>query len=175
MSKQQNPTGNRRWIIGGIIVIALIGLVSAPTLFGVNSMHNRDNWPTQFQSNGERIYFTATSSSGLAITARGGDSSMGMMGAGCVTCHGADRQGARLMHSFWKTTPPLTSDALFKEDSEDGHGDHDGYSEDSLGRAITQGIEPGGKPLDQAMPRWSMSKQDLDDLISFLKTTDVRP
>ncbi len=90
--------------------------------------------------------------------------------SGCVTCHGADRLGGRLMPRFWITVPPLTFEALFSEHDEDGHGDHEGYSDESLRRAITQGIDPGGKPLDLAMPRWSMSEKDLDDLIAFLKT-----
>lgn len=135
-------------------------------------MTSRSNWPQQFKSNGERIYFTATSASGLAITARGGNMHMGMMsGGGCVTCHGVDRQGGRLVPRFWKSAPSLTSDALFGEHEEDGHGDHDGYSDETLGRAIIRGIDAGGKPLDQAMPQGSMTKQDLDDLIAFLKTS----
>jgi hypothetical protein len=37
-------------------------------------------------------------------------------------------------------------------------------------QAITEGINPAGEPLDEEMPRWSMSQDDLDDLIDFLKT-----
>ena len=32
------------------------------------------------------------------------------------------------------------------------------------------GLDPGGNPMEPAMPRWNMSDQDLDDLIAFLKT-----
>jgi hypothetical protein len=39
-----------------------------------------------------------------------------------------------------------------------------------LRRAITRGLDPDGKRLDPAMPRWSMSEQDLTDLVDFLKS-----
>jgi hypothetical protein len=37
-------------------------------------------------------------------------------------------------------------------------------------RAITEGVDPAGEPLDLTMPRWQMSERDLDDLLEFLKT-----
>ena len=157
--------------IFAVVVVILIVFVALPILFGQYSMFGRSNWPSRFQSNGEQIYFTASSASGLAINARGGNMHMGMMSnSGCATCHGADRQGGRLMPNFWKSAPPLTPEALFEGHEEDGHGDHGEYSDEALRRAITMGIDGGGKPLDQAMPQWSMSKSDLDDLIVFLKT-----
>jgi len=155
--------------IGSIVLISLITIVAWQVYF------NRGNWPTQFQNNGERIYFTGLSATGAAMSSRGGGMHMRMMAGGCVTCHGADRQGGRLMPRFWLVAPPLTPDALFREHDEaganDGHGDHDGYTDETLGRAITRGIDPDGKPLDLAMPRWSISDQDLDDLIAYLRST----
>lgn len=156
-----------------VILSVVIGFVAWQTLIGQHHMATTRDWPSQFQSNGERIYFTGSSASGLSINARGGNSHMSMMAGsnGCVTCHGADRQGGRQMPNFWKSAPPLTSEALFNSNGgEDGHGDHDGYSDETLRRAINRGIDAGGKPLDEAMPLWSISKPDLDDLIAFLKS-----
>ena len=56
-----------------------------------------------FGSNGERIYFTATSERGTAITYTGGPASNGwMMGDGgrlvCASCHGPDGRGG--IHSM---------------------------------------------------------------------------
>ena len=42
------------------------------------------------------------------------------------------------------------------------------YNDQPLKRAITQGIDSQGKPLDWPMPRRQMSETDLDDLIAFL-------
>ena len=49
------------------------------------------------------------------------------------------------------------------------HMEHPRYTDALIGRAITQGLDPGGKPLDRTMPRFGMSGRDLNDLISFLK------
>jgi hypothetical protein len=47
--------------------------------------------------------------------------------------------------------------------------EHPPYTEETFKRAVTQGVEPDGEPLDEAMPRWNMSDQDLEDLIAFLE------
>ena len=53
-------------------------------------------------------------------------------------------------------------------DSEE-HDEHPPYTAETLKRAITRGIDPGGEPLDELMPRWRMSEQDLADLVDFIK------
>ena len=130
-----------------------------------------------FVSNGERIYFTGSSASGTAISAIGGSGMTGMHqqvhGGGCASCHGADREGQRLWPQFWIEAPALTAAALFESDAHDtdtdGHGEHDSYDDESLRAVITRGIDPAGDRLDEAMPRWSMSPSDLNDLIAYLK------
>lgn len=136
-----------------------------------------DSGPSEFASNGERIYFTGSSTSGSPINAIGGNGHMSMHmrvhGTGCVTCHGVEREGARLWPQFWVKAPALTSEALFENhksgEESDGHGDHGSYDHQSLRRAITQGIDPAGERLDSAMPRWDMSQSDLNDLIAYLE------
>ena len=128
-----------------------------------------------YASNGERIYFTGSSISGSAISASGGSGHMNfhmrMHGTGCVSCHGVEREGRRLWPQFWIKAPALTAEALFESDGhdEDGHGDHGSYSDESLRRAITQGIDPSGAQLNDAMPRWNMNTADLNDLLTYLK------
>jgi len=98
-------------------------------------------------------------------------------GGGCATCHGINREGRRLLPRFWAKAPALTADALFgEEDSHEhdsnGHGNHESYNQKSLRQAIADGIDPAGELLDEAMPRWSMSEADLDDLIRYLQQSD---
>ncbi len=129
---------------------------------------------SSFASNGERIYFTGISASGNPIIAIGADGHMirhmRMHGGGCATCHGAEREGGRIWPQFWIKAPALTAEALFASDhDDDGHGDHGVYDAESLRRAITEGEDPAGKQLDPNMPRWSMSRADLDDLIAYLQ------
>ncbi|MEH6648180.1 c-type cytochrome [Sulfitobacter sp.] len=179
MSQRPHPFYRRYVRLGGIVLVLAVALVAAQLTFGSGPMTNRADWPSEFQSNGERIYFTGTSASGQLISLQGGTMHMRMSAGGCVTCHGADRKGGRLMPKFWKSAPPLTAAALFgehaNEDNDasgdgDGHGDHDSYTEDTLRRVITDGVDPAGERLDPAMPRWSMSAEDMADLIAYLKT-----
>ncbi len=160
--------------MGAIVLIAFVVVYGGGSSFHFGPSWDRENWPAQFQSNGERIYFTGTSSSGVRISAIGGGMHMQMHRGGCVTCHGADRQGSRLMPKFWKVVPPLTPAALFNMHDEssnnDGHGDHEEYDDTTLRRAITKGIDPSGEPLDREMPRWILAAQDIADLIEFLKS-----
>ena len=178
MNHARKPRRRRFATVGSVVLILLV-LVGAWFVTRLGPMADRRHWPSQFLSNGERIYFTAMSASRRRINSRGGGMHMSMMGGGCVTCHGANRQGGRVMPRFWELVPPLTPAALFDEhaegEKEDGHGDHEGYTDETLRRAITQGVDPGGKSLDPAMPRWSMSTQDLDDLIAYLKSPVGRP
>ncbi len=178
MTQRPRPFSRRSVRLGGIVLVLVVALVAARLLFASGPMTDRADWPAEFQSNGERIYFTATSASGLPISLEGGTMHMEMSAGGCVACHGADRQGGRLMPQFWKSAPPLTAAALFGEHADedenasgegDGHGDHDSYTEDTLRRAITDGVDPAGESLDPAMPRWSMSTEDMVDLAAFLK------
>jgi cytochrome c oxidase subunit 2 len=159
-----------------VLLISILLLVSCNGSYD-HGPANSGIGSTAFVSNGERIYFTGTSASGLPISASGGGGSMSgmhrqMHGGGCARCHGVDREGQRLWPQFWIKASALSVDALFDDDAHDeggdGHGDHASYDAESLRRAITRGLDPAGESLDHAMPRWSMSPSDLDDLISFL-------
>ena len=128
-----------------------------------------------FGSNGERIYFTAESSSGQSITYSG---SIRMMHSiTCANCHGPNGKGGRvnmMMSSF--NVPDITWDKLTQEEhheedsGKDEHEEHPPYTEETIKSAIIRGINPAGEPFDEEMPRWRMSGQDLDDLVEFIKT-----
>jgi mono/diheme cytochrome c family protein len=124
-----------------------------------------------FDSNGQRIYFTASSSSGEPISYTG---SIRMMHTiTCVNCHGPEGKGGTvymMMQSF--DVPNITWSHLTEEEHEEEgeHEEHPPYTEDTVKRAITQGLDPAGEPLDEFMPKWQMSSQDLDDLVDFMKT-----
>ena len=65
----------------------------------------------------------------------------------------------------------LTS-ASHSEEEEGEHGEHPPYTDETIKRAITQGVDPGGESLDWMMPRWRMTDEQLNDLIVYLKTLD---
>ncbi len=117
----------------GAIGLALAALVScAPP------------WEQQFSSNGQRIYSTATTASGQSISHTGGPTG-GMMGQSnltCISCHGQDGHGgtvSMMMETF--KVPNITWPVLTGEDPD---MEHPPYTEDTLKRAITEGVDSGG-------------------------------
>lgn len=157
-------------VVVGLFLVACLGLALW-----------RLAWPgrsatvvTKYRSNGEQIYFTATSQRATSITSDGG---MGMMGGGmmtCASCHGPDGRGGRvrmMMRVF--ETPDIRYKTLTSEEMEHEGGEaHPPYTDQDIKRAITEGVKSDGKPLKWPMPRWTMSDEDLDDLLEFLKTLD---
>jgi cytochrome c oxidase subunit 2 len=118
----------------------------------------------QYKSNGERIYFTAASSSGKPIISQGFTMMHGRIA--CVNCHGADGNGGNvhmMMTNF--EAPDITWVELTGP-----HEHHAPYTEATIKDAIIKGVEPNGEELEIYMPRWQMADEDLDDLLSFLKT-----
>ncbi len=148
-----------------VVVLVLIGVSVLSSCYS----------PYRYSSNGERIYFTATSSSGQPITYSG---SIRMMHTiNCVNCHGSDGKGGRVNMMMWSfNVPDITWDNLTEEERHEEpeggeeHEEHPPYTEETLKLAITRGINPAGEPLDEEMPRWQMSGRDLDDLVGFIKT-----
>lgn len=134
-------------------------------------------------SNGQGIYFTATSQRGTPITYTGGpEFGGGMMGGrpqagmmsgrlACVSCHGQDGRGGQVqmtMLSF--TAPDIRYKTLTSPSGQEQGASPPPYTDATIRRAITEGVDPAGEPLKAPMPRWQMSAEDLDDLVAFLKT-----
>jgi mono/diheme cytochrome c family protein len=145
--------------IGPIILLALLASL-------LTSCYLRE-----YQSNGERIYLEAESSSGEPITRVGGF--MMMHRIACVTCHGEDGKGGRVAMMMWTIdVPDITWNHLTEEEHGDEAEGHPPYTEESLKRAITEGIEPDGEYLDEFMPIWQMTEEDLNDLVEYIKTLE---
>jgi len=154
------------------IAIVLLIIVTALLLAGC-ALSNRTVEPVgtvwgvgAFDSNGERIYFTATSDRGTEITYTGGPSSNGwMMGGGgilaCASCHGPDGRGG--VHSMGMMQTMDAKDIRWK--TLEGEFDIEKFR-----LAIEEGKDPDGTQLSTDMPRWNMSDGDISDLIDYLKT-----
>ena len=174
--------------------------------------------PDSFESNGQRIYFTATSDRGAPITYNGGPGMRYMMVGdrlACVSCHGINAKGGKHpMHGEVMDAPDIRWESLaghhheeessgesagqhHDEDtmeveeghrfenkdsmeSEEGHHHeesmeqeeghhHENYGFEDFKNAVENGRHPDGDKLDENMPRWKMSDQDLRDLMEFLR------
>jgi len=126
---------------------------------------------------GKRIYTRGESPSGGGISATvGGDVVLPATQAPCASCHGGDglgRQegGADPGRIIWSH---LTKS--YGHVHPDGRR-HPPFTATTVGRAIRQGVDPAGNRLAPAMPRFSMSSEDLAALVAYLKRLeeDVDP
>ncbi|MCZ7399784.1 MAG: cytochrome c [Candidatus Methanoperedens sp.] len=142
-----------------LIVIGLIGLFALS--YSTYSSSYYSYQASGFQSNGERIYFAATSGSGEPIVSSIGQMTVrgGMMS--CATCHGPDGKGGKGRVMMWTfDAPDIRYSTLIGEN----------YTDELIKRAITKGIDEEEKQLQPPMPGWQMPDSDLNDLIGFLKT-----
>ena len=127
---------------------------------------------------GKQIYLQGTSPSGKDILAYVGDSSLEVPGdvMACANCHGIAGQG-KVEGGINPSN--VTWEALTKPYgvTHVNGRKHPAYNSRGLELAITRGVDPAGNKLLYAMPRYQMSKEDLDDLVVYLKRlgTDVDP
>ena len=154
------------------IIIALF-LLMTTLLLAACGLVNRTTSPGgtgwgegAFDSNGERIYFTATSDRGTDIIYTGGPTTNGwMMGGGgglaCASCHGPDGRGG--VHSMGMMQTMDAKDIRWK--TLEGEFDAEKFR-----LAVEEGKDPDGTQLSTDMPRWKMSDGDIADLIDYLKT-----
>ncbi len=153
---------------------AALGIVLSGALLAACSFSGGMLGPgsSRFTSNGERIYFTATSDSGAPISYQGGPGDGMLMGRlACANCHGANGTGGRVMMMMQAfDVPNITWPALTQVHRDGGAMEHSPYTEETVRRAITQGLDPAGQPLNSLMPRWRMTERDLVDLIGYVES-----
>jgi len=165
-----------------ILIIAgavLVGFLLACLVGGLLFLWNRSAGPVTvapeplqgYASNGETIYFTSVNDQGQRIPFTGGPTWLSMHGGGCASCHGPDGRGGAPVMMGTEIPPDIRYHHLIEEEHEAEEA-HPPYTDETIKRAITEGVEPDGEPMDMTMPRWQMSERDLDDLLEFLKTLE---
>ncbi len=92
-----------------------------------------------------------------------------MMQASCASCHGANGQGL--------STPMSVSPNISYHNLTDPAGmlEPDGtrgmkYTDALTRRAVTQGVDAEGQPLNPIMPRWQLTDAEWSDLLAYLET-----
>jgi ABC-type branched-subunit amino acid transport system substrate-binding protein len=119
---------------------------------------------------GRLIYQEGRSSVGDAFSGRIGIGGQEVPGAAvrCANCHGPDglgrpEGGVRPSNITWSELTKAYGHA------HDNGRQHPRFDEDSLKRAIVRGEDPAGHALDGAMPRFEISKRDLDALLAYMR------
>jgi hypothetical protein len=133
---------------------------------------------------GQAIYLRGEVGSGAPLEGALEAGSVVMTGAdvACVNCHQRSGLGSaegRL------SIPPITGEYLFHSGAHDAgepaqpyveslHGNRAPYTEETLARAVREGLDSQGRPLGPLMPRFSLGDEDMAALIDYLKRLGVR-
>jgi len=150
-----------------LALVFLLGLIVFPTGVkaqmspGITEQGMESGLPgydRPFKSLGEQIYYTGVSLNG-PIPFSGGPMWLRMRGGGCVSCHGITGRGG---------VPVMMGTAIPADISTQALKEHH-YTDALIKRAVVQGIDEDGEPLNWTMPRWQMSEADLNALIDYLK------
>jgi len=153
--------------------VKLFVIIGACMLAAAGSPQAADAELTSQQERGKEIYFSGTSPSGGEITAYFGKDLLEIPGdnATCASCHGPDglgrpESGIIPLSVTWpylmKPYGHVHPDGL----------EHAAFTPESLKRYMKEGIYPGEKRGNPAMPIYALSDQDLDDLVAFLRVLD---
>ncbi len=169
-------------ILKKILIIMIFGYIVLSLGCGSSDktgIQKEGNKGQSFDSNGEQIYFTGTSMRGTGISSQG---LMHLDQMTCAGCHGQDGKGRTIQTQLGTFK---SSDIRYKvltaeththgEEEEETHTHervHPPYDDETLKQAMTEGIDPAGNRLNRFMPRWTLSGEDLSDLVDFLKTLE---
>lgn len=152
----------------------MMGPGMGPGMMGGMGPGMMGGWSTpwygkKFTSNGEQIYYTGASAKAGPIAANGGPMWVRMGSAGCVACHGIQGRGGVPVMMGTAIPADIRYEALIKGEYEHGKKETP-YTDALIKRAVTEGLDPNGEPLDWTMPRWQMTDTDFSDLLAYLKT-----
>jgi hypothetical protein len=132
---------------------------------------------------GEAIYLKGVLESGAPLTAsRDGAEPVTGEQAACVNCHRRSGLGAKEARSF---IPPITGQFLFHPRAGSPEElqlpyipgarlDREPYTDATLARAIREGLDSEGRPLNYLMPRFALDEADMAALIAHLRALDRR-
>jgi hypothetical protein len=159
-------------IADSLRAVALILLFSSPAIATANH-----------SSLGQRIYQEGVLASGEPVEA---DREPGMHVTGataaCINCH---RRSGLGMKEGRTSIPPVAGIYLFHPRAgtiddldlpfvEGMRADRDPYTDETLARAIRNGIAADGKPLSYLMPHYGLNDEEMAELIAYLKDLSPR-
>ncbi len=143
---------------------------------------------------GKRLYEQGITADGKEVTAvTQGDIRFSSTQFSCANCHRRSGFGSSEGGQF---VPPITAsylfnkrewhrsylfDKMFKEEQPASFWAkirqprvRPAFTSETLARAIRQGVDPAGKPMDLLMPRFQIGDADMENLIAYLRTLGTR-
>jgi len=163
-------------VLGVVLLLIALFLVGYYVYGGWNyqwypgpmRMMGGQQYKITYSSNGERIYYTGYNDEGQRIGFSGGPMWLSIHGGSCVDCHGVDGKGGRYIMMSNVIPPDIRYNTLTRMHEED----HPPYTDETIKRALREGIDPAGESLETTMPRWHMSDKDVRDVVEYLKVLD---
>ena len=135
-------------------------------------------------SAGETLYRRGQLPSGEPVQAlREGGATVRGADAACVNCHRRSGLGSSEGRI---TIPPIAGPYLFAPRGKSleqlripfvdtARLNHDPYTDESLARAIREGVGANGRPFNYLMPRYQIDDATMAELIAYLKEIKVAP
>lgn len=164
------------YIAGVALGVAALATV-AVLLIGTHSQTSSFTTGSSPVALGEAVFQSGLGPNGVPIPrteSHSGGGMMGggmgqMMGGGCASCHGSDGHGLSTQQF---TSPNITYSNLtdpkgmLMPDGTRGPA----YSDATIRRAVTTGVDPTGSQLAWPMPQWQLTDQEWSGLLAYLKT-----
>ena len=175
------------WRRRGIFVRSLRAAIAAAILMveghvAAGAAGSTAAMPTT-QEVGEAIFRGGRLPSGRALEAvREGTAPARGAAAACANCHRRSGLGSR---EGLQLVPPIAGRYLFHDPDrtesavalpyvEGIKSDRPAYTDETLARAIREGVDSRGRPLNYLMPRFRMSDADMASLIAYLRELGAR-
>jgi mono/diheme cytochrome c family protein len=160
-----------RWRIGAAALAAIVAVLASAAA-------TPPTGDDPHLAAGRRIYREGVLPSGKPV--RGvvqGDVAFTGLQASCMTCHRRSGFGASEAGSV---APPVIGDFLYRPvrlgaeqtglRRSHGPGTRPAYTDETLVRAIREGVDPAGRTLAPLMPRFALSDADALTLVAYLKS-----
>lgn len=149
----------------GLILGAAQLLVASSALAGLDAAERA----------GKRLFESGIGVSGEAPQAQVGSGGLTLPASSlpCANCHGPDGRGRP---EGGVTPPDIRWSELVKPYGHvhENRRQHGPFDSGSFKIAVTEGLDPAGNRLDQAMPRYLFGAQDLANLQAYLKHLEAR-
>jgi len=154
----------RRATRAGVALLLLLALPFGESAAGLTGAAMR----------GKRIYMEGKGRKKITAFLPGAGIRAPGAGFPCVNCHlaggaGQSEGGVRSADITWFT---LTKEYGGPRPS---GRTHPPYTGQAVRKAITDGLDPAGNVLASAHPRFGMDREDLDDLLAYMKMMDSEP
>lgn len=172
--RERRPSGRCRRgsaALAAATAVAIAALAAEAAGVTDRAAGSRSDPAADLAREGKRIYRTGRGAAGPEITALiGGEDGTEVSAAElpCAGCHGLDGRGRP---EGGVNPSDLTWEALSRPYAvgKPGGRSHPAYDRRTLKRAITLGIDAGGSPLLQAMPRYRLTQHQAAALIAYLE------